>query len=217
MEALIQSLAAWSYLLIFGLVFFEALGMPLPGYSVALIAAALAGHGQLSIWIVVPVTLVAAVTGGMVGYTVGAKGGRTFIERYGRYAFITPRRFQSAEYYFHKHGDKAVLLGRYLPFLCFLAGVLAGIARLPYRKFLVANLIGAILWCSSHLTLGFVFGRSLQVVLDTFNNVFQVGAVLAVVLFIGFMVRRKLRTRAPARPMQLSRPLQITLDEPKER
>lgn len=215
MEAIIQSLAGWSYLLVFAIVFLEAMGLPLPGYSLALVAAILAGHGHLSIWIIYPVTLSSAVLGGLAGYAIGARGGRRFIERYGRYAFITPHRFESAEYYFQKHGNKAVLIGRYLPFLCFLAGILSGITRLPYRKFFIYNLTGAVLWCATHLTLGVVCGRSLQVLTDRFNNIFQVVALVVVVGVVAFMVRRKLRART--RPAQLAHPIQIRVEEPVER
>ena len=208
MESLIQSLSMWSYLLLFVLVFLECAGLPLPGYSIALVAAALAGQGQLAFWAVFGVTAVGSILGGMVGYWIGSRGGRGLIESYGRYVLITPPRFSQAEKLFHKHGSKAVLLGRYFPLLCFMAGILSGIARLPYRRFLVYNIIGTLLWCSSHLSLGYVFGRSLEALNQAFNNGFMALAVALVIVGIVAIVRRKIQARR-----KLRQPVQLPLDD----
>lgn len=213
MDSLIQTLSIWSYLLVFAIIFAESAGLPLPGFSVAMMAAALAGQGQLSFWLIYPLTVIASTLGGMSGYWIGVRGGRNLITRYGRYVLITPQRFNSAEKLFHKHGDKAVLFGRYLPILCFMAGILSGIAHLPYRRFFIYNLAGALLWSTSHLTLGFVFGRSLDVLHRVFNNFFLAVIVIGLIVGLVVVVRRKLQNRrtlvAPA--------LKMTIEEPGER
>jgi membrane protein DedA with SNARE-associated domain len=207
---MINSLSIWSYFFLFGIIFFECAGMPLPGFSVALLAAALAGQGRLSFWLVFGATLVAATLGGMAGYLVGIHGGRSLIERYGRYVFITPHRFTTAEQLFQKHGNKAVLLGRFFPLLCFLAGIISGITRLPYRRFLVYNFVGALLWCTQ-LILGYFFGRSLHMLSKIFNNFFIALIILGLIVGVAFMVRRKFFSRST-----LTRPLPLTLEEPTE-
>jgi membrane protein DedA with SNARE-associated domain len=178
-----------------------------------MMGAALAGTQQFNIWLVFLATASGAVLGGMLGYWVGMKGGRALLLRYGRYVLITPPRFNQAEQLFQKHGNKAVLFGRYLPVLCFMAGVLSGIARLSYRRFFAYNLAGALLWCATHLTLGFVSGRSLHLLIKTMNNTITVVAVVAVAGIVIFAIGRKLRTRRP----RLSQPIQISLEEPLER
>jgi len=217
-EAFINSLSVWSYIFLFGIVFFECAGMPLPGFSVALLAAALAGQGELSFWPVFGLTLTGATLGGMLGYLIGLRGGRNLIERYGRYIFITAHRLTCAEQQFHRHGYKAVLLGRYLPFLCFLAGIISGITRLPYRRFLVYNFVGALLWSTSHLTLGYFFGRSLQLLSETLNNFFMLVVLLSLVVGITFIIRRKIRTgQFFSKPSRSRNLIPISIEETIER
>ncbi len=210
MESLIQSLSLWSYVFLFAVIFVECAGVPLPGFSVALFAAALAGQGQgLDFWAVFSITLLAATLGGMLGYWLGIKGGRVFLERYGRYVLITSPRLAIAEQAFQKHGSKAVLFGRYLPVMCFLGGILGGMARMSYRRFFVYNFLGALFWCSSHLTLGFFFGRSLEMLNQIFSGFTTAALVIVAIAGLTTFLRRRIRSRR----RMVSRPIAIPMEE----
>ncbi len=191
MDQLIYTLSIWSYVFLFGTVFFECAGLPLPGLSVAMLATALAGHGKLVLWIVVALTLAGLILGGMLGYWIGKRGGRGFLERNGRYFLITPYRFTSAEKLFQKHGSKAILFGRYFPFLCFLAGVLSGIANVQYRRFFWFNLAGALLWSVTQLPLAYVFGKSLNALTGAINNITLVTGLGLVFFVFAYIALRK--------------------------
>lgn len=197
MEVFLDSVVAWNWLvytLIFLALFIESLGLPVPGLTIALIGAALAGQAKLEIWLVVGLTVLGGVLGGLVSYWVGRTGGRRFLERWGRYIFITPDRLQRGEHYFHRYGAKILLVGRYLPVLCFGSGLLSGLARLPYRRFFLYNILSIALWAISHLTLAYIFGQNLAGLIQILNKV-GLGMALLLALITGLFILFKLRQR----------------------
>jgi membrane protein DedA with SNARE-associated domain len=106
----------------------------------------LAATGHLSLSLVIGAAALGAVIGDSVGYLVGRKGGRRFLERYGTYAGITPEKLAKAEGYFIRHGGKTVFFGRFVAVLRILAGPLAGASNMPYRRFLMPNAAEAVAW-----------------------------------------------------------------------
>jgi membrane protein DedA with SNARE-associated domain len=199
LEALLDSVAAWSWLvygIIFMALFIESIGLPIPGLTVALTGAALAGQGRLDFWLVFGLTVLGGTLGGLIGYWVGLTGGRHFIGRWGKYILITPPRLALGEQYFNRHGPKVLLAARYLPVLCFGSGLLSGMTVLPYRRFFIFNILSIALWSSTHLTLAFFFGRSL----DTLMNNIGLAMVVVVGLGIGWYGLKRWKRRFHLRP-----------------
>ncbi len=215
MEAFLDSVLVWSwlvYLVIFVVLVVESAGAPVPGLSLVLGAAALAGQGRLDFWLVYLATVAGGTLGGLIGYQIGKQGGRRLLERFGRYVFITPERLGTGERIFQQHGSKAVLVGRYMPVFCFLAGILSGIARLPYRRFFVLNLLSIVLWCTTQLTLAFIFGKSLDVLLQAFNNIGLALIVAAIVVSAGMYLLRW-RRRNLEQAKQVAEPVRVRSGE----
>ena len=145
-ENLIQTYGLW---VLFGVVMFESLGVPMPGET-ALISAALysgATH-QVDIVSVVGVAALAAITGDNFGYLIGRSIGLRLIVRYGRYIGLDERRLKVGQYLFLRHGGKIVFFGRFMAFLRAFAAVLAGANLMPWRHFLIMNALGGIVWAS---------------------------------------------------------------------
>jgi membrane protein DedA with SNARE-associated domain len=154
--ALMQGYGLW---VLFGFVFLESTGIPLPGET-ALIAAALyagATH-HISLGSVVAVAFVAAVAGDTMGYAVGRRYGYRLLERHGRRIGITARRLRIGEYLFHCHGGKIVFIGRFVALLRVLAALLAGAHRMPWPRFALANALGGMCWAALFGTAAYVFG-----------------------------------------------------------
>jgi membrane protein DedA with SNARE-associated domain len=166
----------------------ESAGLPLPGETMLLTASYLASTGHLSLPLVIAAAALGAVIGDSVGYLVGRKGGRRFLERYGRYAGITPEKLAKAEGYFTRHGGKTVFFGRFVAVLRILAGPLAGTSNMPYRRFLVANVVGAVSWATVMGTLGFFFGKPVAAILGHLGIWALVA--LAAFLILRFALRR---------------------------
>ncbi|HEY7177082.1 MAG TPA: DedA family protein, partial [Micromonosporaceae bacterium] len=122
----------------------ESMGIPLPG-EIALVAAALlavSGHADIA-WVAVAASL-GAIVGDSIGYAIGHKGGRPFLERVGRRfpRHFGPPHLAAAERTFQRWGVAAIFFGRFIAILRILAGPLAGALRVPYPKFLAANAAG---------------------------------------------------------------------------
>ena len=140
-----------------------------------------------------------AIAGDNLGYFVGRTGGRAIIERFGRYVFLKPEQLDRAEKFFAKYGDKTVFFGRFIAILRAWAAFLAGVNHMPWRKFLIYNAAGGILWATLFGTLGFLAGRVFH---DNFTQVERIardlswgGAILLVAIVIAIIVFFRLRRR----------------------
>ena len=145
---------------IFTIVCLESLGLPLPGETVILVGAGLAGAGKLNIYAVALVAFSAAIIGDNIGFFIGRRFGRPVIERYGSRIGITSARFAHAEAIIQRRGAFVVIIARFLPLLRQLNGLAAGTVGMHWLTFLIANIIGAALWVGMWATLAYQFGHS---------------------------------------------------------
>lgn len=187
-----EQAGAWLYLIAGGLAFAEAailVGVVLPG-EIALLVAGFAAHqGWIALWPMVGVAIAAAILGDSVGYEVGRQIGPWLRgSRLGRR--IGQDRWGKAEDFLHRHGGKAVLLGRFTALLRALTPGVAGAARLPYlRVFLPWNVAGAVVWGGGCVLLGYGFSASLAAV----GRYLAWGPIvlIVVVLVVYLLVRRR--------------------------
>lgn len=190
------ALQALGYPGIAAIVGLESAGLPLPGETALIAASYLAATGHLSLPLVIGSAALGAIVGDSVGYAIGRKGGRRFLERRGRWIGITPEKLAKADDYFARHGAKTVFFGRFVALLRILAGPLAGASRMPYRRFLAANFAGALAWATTMGTLAFLFGKPVAAFLSSLG----VWALLALaVLLIARFAIKRLRLRVARR------------------
>jgi membrane protein DedA with SNARE-associated domain len=135
------------YSALFGIVFAESTGLPVPGETALLAAGVLAGAGRMALPTVVLVAAAAAVLGDNLGFAIGRRGGRRLLLRRGRAAGWRRRSLAKAERFFARHGHRAVFLARWVPVARYLTPLTAGAAAMPWRRFLAYNAVGAIAWC----------------------------------------------------------------------
>jgi membrane-associated protein len=148
--------AAAVYLVVFGFVFVESgilVGFFLPGDSIlfgAGLVAATAGSG-VDLAVLVVGVLVAAVAGDAVGYASGRRLGRPWLVRRERFV----RHVERAERFYARYGALAVVVARWIPWIRTFTPIVAGVARMPYPRFLVANVTGAVTWGAGLVLLGY--------------------------------------------------------------
>ncbi len=171
----------------------ESAGIPLPGETTLLAASYLAATGHLSLPLVIGSAALGAVVGDSLGYAIGRKGGRRFLERRGKWLGVTPEKLAKADRYFARHGAKTVFFGRFVAFLRILAGPLAGASKMPYRHFLAANVTGAVTWAATMGTLAYFFGKPVAAFLSSMG-VWALGAIV-VFLVARYALKRWLRVR----------------------
>lgn len=189
----------YGYLAVGGLVALEDFGIPVPGETILIAAAAYAGAGRLNIVIVGVVAVVAAVIGDNIGFAIGHFGGRALVLRYGRYVFITPERLDKAERWIARRGGPIVVVARFIEGLRQLNGIVAGTARMPWREFLLFNAIGAALWAGVWTSVGYLAGSHIGAIYTTvsrYSLYFLIAlAVFAAALTTRVIMRRRRRSK----------------------
>ena len=193
LEFLRLLLVHYGYWAVAGALLLENAGLPLPGETVLLLASFLAySERTLQLgWIVVIGTL-AATIGDNVGYAVGLYCGRPLLERY-RHSFIIGKaRVAQGERLFERYGAATILFARFLFALRVIAGPMAGILRMPWKKFAAFNLIGAALWVAVISLAGYSFGSQwgrLITLLKRFNLT-AAALFILIALFLYWRSRR---------------------------
>lgn len=139
-------IAAYGALAVFVIIYFEALGAPLPGESLLVAVSAIAARGDVNLTHALVAAFCGAVLGDSTGYTIGRLGGRPMLLRYGHYIKLTPDRLAKAEDIFRRHGLWIVIGARFVAFLRQLNGLIAGSMGMAWPRFFVANAIGAAAW-----------------------------------------------------------------------
>ncbi len=174
MESLASFLTQYAYWGLSAGIAAESLGLPLPGEILILLAVAMAPQAQLSLLGIVSVTVIAAMVGDQGSYLIGRVGGSRLVNIYCR-ATLCPRDCgHIVTRFFQRFGGWTLVLSRFVPGLRAFAIPFAGMTRMSYWKFLIADLAGVILWATLITALGVAFGRALT---DVFRRILHFGAV----------------------------------------
>ncbi|HXG03270.1 MAG TPA: DedA family protein [Candidatus Binatia bacterium] len=194
-------LGHWAYLLIFLAAMLETslfVGLVVPGDTVAILAGVLVSAEVLDMPETLTVAFAGAVVGDSIGYELGRHLGRPWLLRHGHRFGFHRRVFARLERLFARHGGKAIVIARFIGFVRALAPFVAGSSRMPYRWFLLFNLVGAALWAVAYVSLGYLVGESWRVAERWVGRVGVVAAVVVVTLAV-LTLRRWSRRRADAR------------------
>jgi membrane-associated protein len=192
LAALVNVPAGIGYPLLFALVAGESAGALIPGETALIVAAALAGQGQLSLPLVIAVAAGAAIVGDNVGYLIGRNALRRLVDRPGRWAAERRRLVERGEEFFARRGSAAVFFGRWLPGLRVVTSWLAGADRMPWPRFLFWNALGGIAWASTIGGLAYVLGRSAS---GSLGAIGFIAVGVAVLAYLVARVRRHLESR----------------------
>ncbi|MEM1394084.1 MAG: DedA family protein [Cyanobacteria bacterium P01_D01_bin.116] len=156
----IQEIAhQYGYWAIFVGILLENLGIPLPGETVTLVGGFLAGNNELNYWFVVGDAATGAAIGGTCGYWIGRIGGWSLLMRLASLLRISEVKVLGIKDKFSENAAKAVFFGRFFALLRIFASPLAGIAEMPFAKFMLYNLLGAAAWAGAMVSLAFFAGK----------------------------------------------------------
>lgn len=195
-QALAQDYGYWA--IFFGIML-ENMGLPMPGETVTLVGGFLAGSEELLYRWVLLSAIAGAVIGDSIGYWVGFYGGWPLLLRLGTLLRIEEATLTNIREQFRQNADKAVIFGRFVALLRIFAGPLAGIAQMPYWKFLLCNFLGASLWGTAMVTLAFFVGQLMPLAtLVSWVAQFTVAALAVVILWIVILRWLDHRHHAPA-------------------
>jgi membrane-associated protein len=193
---LIQDYGAWVYLILFLIVFAET-GLVvtpfLPGDSLLFVAGTLAAAGGMDVGLLIVLLCIAAILGDSVNYAVGKHVGDRMVKS-GR--FIRQEHIDRTHAFYEKYGGKTIVIARFVPIVRTFAPFVAGIGKMDYKRFLVFNVTGGILWVLSLTTAGYFFGN-LPIVKNNLSLV-VLGIVVASIMpaVIEYVRHRRAAARA---------------------
>ena len=163
----------------------ENTGIPVPGETILLLASFLAySQHELQLFWIIVVAIIAATLGDNFGFIAGYYGGRPFLHRYRNVFRIKSATLEKGERLFARYGAATVFFARYIFGLRVIAGPMAGVLRMPWKRFLVFNFLGAALWVSVISSAGYLFGRHwnrLENAIKKFDLAVAIAAVLVIV------------------------------------
>ena len=190
---------AYGLVVVAGVIGLECIGLPFPGETVLILASIFAGtQHDLNIVAVVLTAAGGAIVGQMIGYVIGREFGYWLLLRYGSYLRITESRIKLGEYLFLRHGGKIVIVARFVPVLRSLAGILAGANRMPWRHFLLANVVGALVWASFFGFAAYMLGRQFERLAGPMVIVIGLATVIVIIVGAIFAGRHEAQLTAEA-------------------
>jgi membrane protein DedA with SNARE-associated domain len=192
-------LATYGYLAVFVFVGVESIGIPVPGETMLVTAAIYAGTtGRLSIFWVIVASAAGAIVGDNIGYVIGRTGGYRLVKRYGRYIRLEQNRLRLGQYLFHKHGSKVVFFGRFISVLRIFAAFLAGVNHMHWRRFLIFNAAGGIVWSTLYGVAAYLLGQQLLRLSGRVDLVLAIVGVAVIIAVIVFLRRNEARLQREA-------------------
>ena len=165
--------------------------MPFPGEALLLGAAAWAAVRHHSIALVILFAFLGATAGADIGYWLGFRGGRPFVERFGHLFRIRPEHLAHAELFFARHGDKAVITGRFVLGLRTWASMLAGMAHMPFWRFQFFSALGGLLWATAIGIAGYILGNNLPLVEAIIRGIGVGGLTVLLLIALVLVVARQ--------------------------
>jgi membrane-associated protein len=151
----------WGGLPIIALIVFletGALIALLPGDSLLVVAGLYAARGTLNVWALLIVLPICAIVGDAVSYWIGQKSGPRIFNR-PKSRLFNPAHMTAARAFYDNHGGKAIIIARFMPLVRTFVPVVAGVAGMPYRRFVVYNVVGGVTWVASMTLMGYFLGQ----------------------------------------------------------
>ncbi len=181
---------------VFGVVigmFLESAYIPVPSEIILPYAGYLVYRHQATMATAMVAALLGGMLGAVVSYWIARWGGRALIERWGRYVWIRSHEMDRAERWFQRRGDGAVFFGRLLPGIRTFISLPAGVAQMPFWRFFVFSLLGAIPWTVLFVYVGFLLGPQWHHVTRLSHYFLAVVAVALVIWLVTLWRRRTSR------------------------
>jgi membrane protein DedA with SNARE-associated domain len=192
----------YGYWAVAGALLLENAGVPLPGETILLMASFLAysEHDLRLPWIIVVATI-AATAGDNLGFALGHYGGRPLLARYQAFFRIKDATVARGESLFEKYGSLTIFFARFVFGMRIIAGPLAGVLRMHWRRFAIFNLLGAGLWVTVISVAGYLFGQHWGR-LERVVQRFDVAVAVVALLVVAGLWWRKRRARSAGAPSE---------------
>jgi membrane protein DedA with SNARE-associated domain len=197
-EYLNHLIATYGYVAIAVIIGLESMGLPLPGESALVLAALYASGHDHNIAGVVAAAATGAIFGDNIGYWIGREFGYRLLLRFGAFIGLTAGKIKLGQYLFLRHGGKVVFFGRFVAILRILAAFLAGVNRMDWGRFLLANAAGGVVWASVVGFSAYAFGKTVLRVTGPIGIVLVIVSAALIVGALWFARRHEAELEAKA-------------------
>src|SRR6202795_427248 len=188
MPSIAHLIHAYGLLVVSGTIGLEGVGFPVRGETSLIVASVIAGtHHEINIVAVILTAAIASIVGRSVGYLIRRYFGYWLLLRYGGYIWISEARIKLGQYLFLRHGGKIVIVAQFVPVLRTIAGIMAGANRMPWTRFLLANIFGAFAWAIFFGTAAYTLGRQVERLAGWGVVVLVIATVIVVVVAAHFV------------------------------
>jgi membrane protein DedA with SNARE-associated domain len=201
MEGVLNVPPILAYVVVTLLVFAEDalfIGFVLPGETAAVLGGVLASRGNVMLWLIITLVVLAAVLGDTVGYEVGKHFGPRLLKL--RVLQKRSEKLEAAQDFLRRRGGAAVFLGRFTAFFRAVMPALAGVSRMHYPRFLAFNAAGGLIWGGGFVLLGFFAGNSYEAVAKVVGR--DAAVVVVLILVIALVVRHVRKSRGERRAVR---------------
>ncbi len=184
-EALFEQYGYW--VLFFGL-FFEFIALPFPGELTMIYVGYLSSTGVLHAWTAMLIAFTGTISGMGITYIIGKKAGMPFIERFGKWLFLTPVKLSKTRDWFHKYGPWLLFFAYFIPGVRHFTGYLSGILGIPFKRFAAIAYSGAFFWVIFFIGLGNLFGDEWKYLLQLVERYSRNAIILAVIVIVAILL-----------------------------
>lgn len=183
---------------IFLLMMLDAMNIPIPSEAIMPMAGILAVQGKMNVgWGIVAGSL-GSIVGSLLSYGIGAKLGKPFLLKYGRFFFMSPKEVAKSERWFERHGLFATLWGRCVPLVRTFVSLPAGLFRAPLGLFTLYAVIGSFVWNTLWALLGFYLERHWDTVKQYSKFADVVVISLALIVIVRFVIYKRRERHHPS-------------------
>lgn len=192
LQELVNNYGNWIYAILFAIVFCETglVVLPfLPGDSMLFAAGTIAAVGDMNIFVLIGLLIVAAILGDFVNFEIGKHFGQKLFSNPNSKIFKQSY-LQKTHDYYEKYGGRTIIIARFIPIVRTFAPFVGGMGNMNYAQFARYNIVGAVLWVVSFTTLGYFFGQ-LPFVKEHFSWIMIAIIVFSVVPMIVEIIRHR--------------------------
>lgn len=161
----------------------------IPGELIFSLLGFLISQGKFNFILALTLTVLGNLAGDMVIYAASLKGGRRFIEKFGKYFFVSNHELEHTEKLFGKHGSKLIFWGRFIPIVVTFISIPAGLAKMNFKRFSLFTILGSLPRNFILIFLGFKLGENWNIVFDYLKRFDLVIITVIAVLIVWYIYR----------------------------
>lgn len=205
MGTLTDILVRYGYAVVFGWVFAEQIGLPIPAVPVLLAAGAVAGTGRLSVVLVLVMAAVASLISDVIWYWIGRKGGGRVLGFLCRISLEPESCVRRTEQTFSRQGARSLLIAKFVPGFSTAAPPLAGIVGMSFPRFVMFTGLGGLIWAAVFVGLGWLFSYQLELVAGYASRLGSGLIALLVAAFVGYVTWKFIARQRFLRRIRIAR------------